>query len=199
MDGVVFGGERLRFEGVKARLDDAGIVYRVNPRLVRGLDYYNNCVFAWTTDKLGAQSAVCGGGRYDGLAEDIGGPSTPGVGFGSGIERIILALRELGVEPPTLEAPRVFIANFGGDTKRAAVRTAFALRDAGIGARMAFARTRRSMKSQMREANKYDVAYVLIFGESELEAGEVTVRAMDGSGQEVVKLAELVAWLQERL
>ncbi|MCB0006909.1 MAG: histidine--tRNA ligase, partial [Anaerolineales bacterium] len=138
-------------------------------------------------------------GRYDGLAEAIGGPSVPGVGFGSGIERIILALREQGVTPPALEAPQVFIAHFGGETKRAAVKLAYQLRDAGIGVRMAFARDKRSMKSQMREANKYDVDFVLILGEDEVTEGVASVRFMKESGQETVALADLAGWLEERL
>ncbi|MCA9983631.1 MAG: histidine--tRNA ligase [Anaerolineales bacterium] len=187
------------FATLRQLLDDINTPYSINFRLVRGIDYYTKTVFEVWAEGIGAQAAVCGGGRYDGLAEAIGGPSVPGVGFGSGIERIILALREQGVTPPALEAPQVFIAHFGGETKRAAVKLAYQLRDAGIGVRMAFARDKRSMKSQMREANKYDVDFVLILGEDEVTEGVASVRFMKESGQETVALADLVGWLEERL
>ncbi|MCB0012789.1 MAG: histidine--tRNA ligase, partial [Anaerolineales bacterium] len=187
------------FATLRQLLDDINTPYSINFRLVRGIDYYTKTVFEVWAEGIGAQAAVCGGGRYDGLAEAIGGPSVPGVGFGSGIERIILALREQGVTPPALEAPQVFIAHFGGETKRAAVKLAYQLRDAGIGVRMAFARDKRSMKSQMREANKYDVDFVLILGEDEVTEGVASVRFMKESGQETVALADLAGWLEERL
>ena len=187
------------FATLRQLLDDINTPYSINFRLVRGIDYYTKTVFEVWADGIGAQAAVCGGGRYDGLAEAIGGPSVPGVGFGSGIERIILALREQGVTPPALEAPQVFIAHFGGETKRAAVKLAYQLRDASIGVRMAFARDRRSLKSQMREANKHDVTFVLILGEEEVAEGVASVRFMKAPGQETVALASLVDWLRARL
>jgi len=146
---------------------------------------------------IGAQAAVCGGGRYDGLAEDIGGPSTPGVGFGSGIERIVLGMQEAGIAPPAPAQPTVLVAHFGGATKEAAVQLTFQLRAAGIGARLAFSRDKRSMKSQMREANKHDIQTVLIVGEAELEQGAVMVRPLDGGEQTLVKLTDVVAYLKK--
>ena len=146
---------------------------------------------------FGAQSALCGGGRYDGLAEDIGGPPTPGVGFGSGIERIVLGMREQGVELPENAPPPVLVAHFGGTTKVAATRMAFRLRAAGIGARLAFARHGRSMKSQMREADRHGARYVLIMGEDELALGVVAVRPLvEGEEQASIPLDEVVGWLQ---
>lgn len=173
--------------------------YSINYRLVRGMDYYTKTVFEVWAEGIGAQAAVCGGGRYDGLAEILGGPPTPGVGFGSGIERIILGLKAAGVQAPPLPAPPVFIAHFGGRTKAEAVSTAFGLRDAGIGARIAFAWNRRSLKSQMREAGRHDAPFVVIIGESELDAGAVTLRDMINGQQESVKLDELKTWLTKHL
>ena len=184
------------FADLRTLLDALDQSYTINFRLVRGIDYYTKTVFEVWAEGIGAQSAVCGGGRYDGLAEAIGGSSTPGVGFGSGIERIILGLQEAGIEAPEQAKPPILIAHFGGQTKEAAVQLAFQLRDAGIGTRLAFARTRRSLKSQMREANKFDVQAVLIVGESELAGGKVAVRPLGEGEQTLVPLNEISGWLR---
>jgi histidyl-tRNA synthetase len=173
--------------------------YTINFRLVRGMDYYTKTVFEVWAEGIGAQAALFGGGRYDGLAEAIGGPPTPGVGFGCGIERIILALKERGIEPPAAEQPALLVAHFGGATKEAAVQLVSRLRDAGLGGRLAFARERRSLKSQMREGGKQGVRFVLIVGESELEAGQVAVRPMTGGEQTLVSMADVVHWLRAAL
>jgi len=186
---------REHFSDVRGLLDALDQSYTINFRLVRGIDYYTKTVFEVWQEGIGAQAALCGGGRYDGLAEDIGGPATPGVGFGSGIERIVLGMKEQGVEPPAVAPLPVFIAHFGGTTKTAAVELAFRLRAAGIGARLAFARRGRSMKSQMREADRHSARYVLIVGESELADGAVTVRPLAGGEQTRVALGEVVGWL----
>jgi histidyl-tRNA synthetase len=180
-------------------LDALDKPYTINFRLVRGLDYYTKTVFEVWAEGIGAQAAICGGGRYDGLAETLGGPPTPGVGFGSGIERIILGLKQAGVQPAPLPEPEVFVAHFGGRTKLQAVATVFDLRAAGIGARIAFAWKDRSLKSQMREADRYQVPFVVIIGESELDAGQVTVRDMVAGEQTLVLLTELEAWLKNHL
>ncbi|MCA9942009.1 MAG: histidine--tRNA ligase [Anaerolineales bacterium] len=180
------------FADLRSLLDALDQSYSINFRLVRGIDYYTKTVFEVWAEGIGAQAALFGGGRYDGLAEDIGGPATPGVGFGSGIERIVLAMQEAGLEPPVPGQPTVLVAHFGGKTKEAAVQLAFKLREAGIGARLAFARQRRSMKSQMREANKHNIQTVLILGDSELEQESVMVRPLDGGEQTLVKLADVV-------
>lgn len=187
------------FADLRGLLDALNQQYEINFRLVRGIDYYTKTVFEVWDQRIGAQSALCGGGRYDGLAEAIGGPSTPGVGFGLGLERAVLALQEEGIEPPTTPEPAVFIAHFGDETKTKAVELTYQLREAGIGTRLAFARDKRSMKSQMREANKYDTKYVLILGGSELENGVATVRPMDERPQTEVPFSELIPWLKENL
>ncbi len=169
--------------------------YTINFRLVRGIDYYTKTVFEVWAEGIGAQAAVCGGGRYDGLAEAIGGPSTPGVGFGSGIERIILGLQEQGIEAPETPQPTVLVAHFGGETKKTAVTLTYQLRAAGIGTRLAFARDKRSLKSQMREANRWGVCTVLILGEDEVAAGMVTVRPLDGGDQTQIPLSDVVTKL----
>jgi histidyl-tRNA synthetase len=187
------------FAELRRLLDVLDQSYTINFRLVRGIDYYTKTVFEVWAEGIGAQAALFGGGRYDGLAEAIGGPPTPGVGFGSGIERIILALKERGIEPPEAEQPALLVAHFGGATKEAAVQLVTNLRAAGLGARLAFARERRSLKSQMREAGKQGVRFVLIVGESELEAGQVAVRPMTGGEQSLVPMADVAQWLQAAL
>ena len=185
------------FDDVRSLLDALDQSYSVNFRLVRGIDYYTKTVFEVWAEGIGAQAAVFSGGRYDGLAEDIGGPPTPGVGFGCGIERVILGMKEQGIEPRAPAPAPVLVAHFGGQTRVAAVQLVFRLRQAGIAARLAFARQRRSLKSQMREANKHDARFVLIVGESELADGMVAVRPLDEGEQSLVPLANIVNWLQQ--
>ncbi len=177
---------------LRALLDHLGQSYTINFRLVRGIDYYTKTVFEVWAAGIGAQAAVCGGGRYDGLAEAIGGPPTPGVGFGSGIERIILGLQEQGISAPPPPQPTVLVAHFGGQTKATAVALTYQLRAAGIGTRLAFARDKRSLKSQMREANRFNVQTVLILGEEEVAAGLVTVRPLTGGDQTQIPLSDVI-------
>jgi histidyl-tRNA synthetase len=172
--------------------------YTINFRLVRGIDYYTKTVFEVWAEGIGAQAAVCGGGRYDGLAEAIGGPSTPGVGFGSGIERIILGLKEQGIEPPESQQPKVLVAHFGGVTKEKAVSLTYQLRDQGIATRLAFARDKRSMKSQMREANRMGAHTVLIIGESEVDENLVAVRPLDGGEQVRMPVTDVIQYLKNK-
>jgi histidyl-tRNA synthetase len=179
-------------------LDALDQSYTINFRLVRGIDYYTKTVFEVWAEGIGAQAAVCGGGRYDGLAEAIGGPSTPGVGFGSGIERIILGLKEQGIEPPEAQQPKVLVTHFGGVTKETAVSLTYQLRDQGIGTRLAFARGKRSMKSQMREANRMDAHTVLIIGEAEVAENVIAVRPLDGGEQVQMPLADVIDYLKNK-
>ncbi len=173
------------FNDLRAMLEKLGTPYKINFRLVRGIDYYTKTVFEVWDSRIGAQGSLCGGGRYDGLAEAIGGSSTPGVGFGLGIERAVLGMKAEEITPPSPPEPTIFVAHFGGDTKLAAVDITYQLRSAGIGTRLAFARDRRSMKSQMREANKYPISYAIIVGDGELAEGKVTIRPMfEGSGDQ---------------
>ncbi|MFL7839971.1 MAG: histidine--tRNA ligase [Candidatus Promineifilaceae bacterium] len=187
---------QAHFDDLRAMLDALGQSYTVNFRLVRGIDYYTKTVFEVWAEGIGAQAALCGGGRYDGLSEAIGGPPTPGVGFGSGIERIVLGLQEMGIEPPEDEQATILIAHFGGATKETAVQLTYRLREANIAARLAFARGKRSMKSQMREANRNGAKFVLVIGESEVADDTVTVRPLEGGEQVTIPSAEIVEWLQ---
>jgi histidyl-tRNA synthetase len=174
-----------------------GRTYTINHRLVRGLDYYQKTVFEVWSQDIGAQAAVFGGGRYDGLAELLGGPPTPGIGFGSGIERLILAMQAQEIEVPPLPKPRVLVATLGDEAKRVGVKLLSDMRMADVGAVIAFGE--RSLRSQLREASKQEVRYVVMIGQDELRDQVVTVRDMSTRDQHTVPPDELVAWLTERL
>lgn len=189
---------RSHFETLLRYLDQAAMAYTVNTRLVRGFDYYTKTVFEVWAEGIGAQAAVCGGGRYDGLIELLGGPPTPGIGFGSGVERLIATLREQGVQPPALPRPTVQVVLVGKDElrqqlKEAGLALVRELRQAGVGALFSFGEG--SLKSQLRAANKAGVIYAVIVGEGELTSGQWTLRSMADSSQQTIPRADLVAWL----
>ncbi len=185
------------FARLCAYLDELDRPYQVDYRIVRGLDYYTKTVFEIKADGLGAQDTIVGGGRYDGLIEELGGRPTPGTGFGCGIERIVLAMQQIGLDVPEDARPEVMIAYLGEPTKLAAIRLVEELRDAGISALLAFGD--RSLKSQIKSADKAEVPYTIILGEEELEAGKAAVREMSRGQQIEVPLGQLISWLQERL
>jgi histidyl-tRNA synthetase len=184
------------FATLREYLDVVGRRYTVNHRLVRGLDYYTKTVFEVWAAGIGAQAAVCGGGRYDGLAEVLGGPPTPGVGVAVGLERIILVMKSLGVAAPALPRPPVFVAHLGAEARREALRLADELRQEGVAAWLAFGN--RGLRSQLREADKREARFVVILGEDELARGVVTVKDM-GGGQTEVGREGVVSWVKMRV
>ena len=165
------------FEELRELLDVAGIGYRLNPRLVRGLDYYNRTVFEWVTDALGSQGAVCSGGRYDGLVEKLGGRPTPAVGWAMGIERFVALFEACGGKPPDVGAD-VYLVAVGEGTLQRAVRLAEQLRDAVAGIRVELNLGGGSFKSQMKRADSSNAEYALILGERELSEGRVGLKPM---------------------
>lgn len=182
------------FAQVRARLEEREIAYEIDPRLVRGLDYYTRTAFEFISPSLGpTQSTLCGGGRYDGLAEVLGGPHTPGVGFGLGLERALIAMEKEGRDLPEASEPRVFVVALGEAAAAEGRRLVGSLREAGIGAE--YALEQRSMKNQLKQADRAGARYAAILGEEELAAGEVTMREMRSGEQERVKLSEMAAWL----
>lgn len=182
---------------LRGYLDALGMPHTVNFRLVRGLDYYTKTVFEIWAEHIGAQAAVCGGGRYDGLVEELGGPHTPGIGFGMGIERVILSLKEQGIEPPQLPGPRVHVSALGAAARVSAAQLVNDLRAADIGALLAFGA--RSLRSQLKAADRAGVAYTLILGEDELAQGVVVARDMLAGEQATVGAEEIIPWLKARL
>lgn len=188
---------RVHFEGLKARLDAAGIPYVINPKLVRGLDYYGKTVFEWVTDKLGAQGTVCAGGRYDGLVEQMGGKPTAGVGFAMGIERLVLLLETLDKVPAELARQvDVYFCAFGEAAELAALTLAERLRDQLPGLRLLVNAGAGSFKSQLKKADKSGALYALVLGEDELSQRIVGLKPLRDNGEQ-----ESIGWdaLGERL
>lgn len=188
---------RTHFEGLKARLDAVGIAYEINPKLVRGLDYYGRTVFEWVTDKLGAQGTVCAGGRYDGLVGQFGGKPTPGVGFAMGVERLVLLLETLELVPASLcREPHAYICAFGEAAELSALALAERLRDALPGLRLLVNAGGGSFKSQFKKADKSGARFALILGENELASRMIGFKPLRDDSEQ-----QNIAWdaLPERL
>ena len=173
-----------KFNMLKSALDAMGIEYVVDSSIVRGLDYYTGTVFEFIAEGIGAQSTVCGGGRYDGLVESLGGPALSGIGFGMGITRIILAMREQGLDKIDVPTPKLYIAALGERAQIKALEITERLRREGKYAECDI--VTRSLKSQMKYANKIGAEYTLIIGDSEIDAGRAQLKNMaDGTQTEV--------------
>jgi len=163
------------FETLQGMLRDAGVAYEINPRLVRGLDYYNFTVFEWVTERLGAQGTVCAGGRYDGLIEQIGGKPAPACGFAMGVERLLALLEDNKFQPP-FRAPAAYILHMGEPAGRLALQMAEKLRDSRLDIILHCGGG--SFKSQMKKADASGARYALIIGDDEVAAGEVSVKPL---------------------
>ncbi len=192
---------QAHFDGVRALLDAVGLAYRINPRLVRGLDYYNLTVFEWVTDKLGAQGTICAGGRYDGLVEQLGGKATPAVGFGMGLERLLLLLETLDLQAPA-PAPDVYAVVPDPAELPRILPSLEALRAAGVAVQMHAGGG--SFKSQFKKADASGARFALVFGADELARGEVGLKPLrlsqDGSAEQATRsLADVAAWATELL
>lgn len=164
----------VHYESVQAGLRAAGVAFRLNPQLVRGLDYYNRTVFEWTTDRLGAQATVCAGGRYDGLIEQIGGKSAPACGYAMGVERVLALLEQSAAEAPAV--PDVYVLRQGIHAEPYAERVAESLRDAGLSVLLHCGGG--SFKSQMRRADASGSRYAIVIGDDEAVSGTVTVKPL---------------------
>jgi len=187
------GEESLaHFNAVRAILDAAGLAYSINTRLVRGMDYYNLTVFEWVTDALGSQGTVCGGGRYDGLFEQLGGKPTPAVGFGLGIERLLLLIDALELPVPSA-APDAYAILPDGVALPQAFVALETLRAAGVAVQMHAGGG--SFKSQFKKADASGARFALVFGADELARGEVSVKPLRGDGEQVSQpLADVASW-----
>ncbi|NLU23172.1 MAG: histidine--tRNA ligase, partial [Clostridiales bacterium] len=183
------------FNDVQRYLAAAGVKYEVDTRIVRGLDYYTRTVFEVISTDLGAQSTVCGGGRYDHLIDTVGGPATPGVGFGMGIERLLLTLEQNNCYLPGTKIPDLFFATLGEAAQVTAFKFLLPLRQAGVTALMD--QMGRSLKAQLKYANKLGARYVAILGESELAEKKVQLKQMSDGREWVLPLEDLVARISE--
>jgi histidyl-tRNA synthetase len=181
------------FAGLRRVLDALGVNYRVDPHIVRGLDYYTKTVFEIIAPDIGAQSTICGGGRYDGLIEEVGGPSTPGIGFGMGVERVLMALAKEGCYLPSPLRMDAYVVALGDDARTAALKLLYELRRAGVKADIDY--MARSMKSQMKQAGKSGARYAVIIGGDELARGVATVRDLQAATQEELALADVATRL----
>jgi histidyl-tRNA synthetase len=182
---------REHFDTVKALLDDLGITYQLDPLLVRGLDYYTRTAFEFQPAVEGSQSAMGGGGRYDGLVEQLGGKPTPAIGFGTGLERLIINLKRQELEPPPAQKLDVFIAVADRAAQGRAMTVARTLREAGLGVLVGAGG--RSLKAQMRQANAFNVDYALIIGAQELASGTVAFRDLATGLQESLSPEDVIA------
>jgi histidyl-tRNA synthetase len=182
---------RAHWDGLNRILSELGISTTRNPRLVRGLDYYTRTVFEVVHSALGAQSTIVAGGRYDGLMESVGGDPLPAVGFGSGAERVLLAAAASGAPVELPCAQPVYVATIGEAARLPGLKLVAALRAAGVAAETDY--LGRSLKAQMKQANRLHARAVVLLGEDEVRQGAATVRDMETSQQEAVPLAEVVA------
>ncbi|MBQ8187820.1 MAG: histidine--tRNA ligase [Clostridia bacterium] len=187
---------RAHMDELIAYLEANGIDYVIDPHIVRGLDYYTRTVFEFIAEGIGAQSTVCGGGRYDGLMEELGGPKMAGIGFGMGITRLILAMKQDGIEVPALAVPELYIAAMGQNAAVKASVITSELRSAGINADSDI--MGRSLKAQMKYADKIGAKYVCILGDSEIESGRAVLKEMATSEQTEVELDKIVEFIRSR-
>jgi histidyl-tRNA synthetase len=186
---------RTHFENVCQLLESANIAYSINHRLVRGLDYYNRTVFEWVTTKLGAQGTIAAGGRYDNLVERLGGNATPACGFGIGLERVFLLMQEYGVTANN--APDIYLVNVGDLAEKQAFSAAETLRSAGFS--VVLNAGGGSFKSQMKRADRSGARYAAILGDDEAAAGEISLKPLLQSGDQLrCKLSEVAKNIGEK-
>ena len=187
---------QAHMEELESYLEACGIEYVIDPHIVRGLDYYTRTVFEFIAEGIGSQSTVCGGGRYDGLMEELGGPKMAGIGFGMGITRLILAMKQDGIEIPALAVPELYIAAMGKDAAVKAAKIVSDLRADGINADSDI--MGRSLKAQMKYADKIAARFVLILGDSEIGSGRAVIKEMATSEQTEIALDEIAAFLTSK-
>lgn len=186
---------RDAFDELKGNLDAMGIEYTVDPGIVRGLDYYTKTAFEFVTSRIGAQGTVCGGGRYDHLVEEIGGPSTPGVGFGLGKERLLMTMEACGADIPESPGADVFIAVMGEDAKKTGLGLMRELRHKGISVQMDI--MGRNIKNQFKYANRIKASKTIVIGQDEIESGSLVIKDMETSQQRTIPMESIVEELSK--
>jgi len=190
---------REHFAGLCKLLDEAGIAYTVNERLVRGLDYYNRTVFEWVTNSLGAQGTVCAGGRYDGLVAQLGGHATPAVGFAMGLERLVLLVQAVNPDFQPQRAVDVYLISSGEGTQSAAMRLAEKIRDAYPQVKLMTNYGGGNFKKQFARADKWGARVALVLGENEMNAGQVNVKNLQSGDQQTLAQDDVAAFLASML
>ena len=188
---------REHFAQLCALLDAVGVAYEINPKLVRGLDYYNKTVFEWVTTALGAQGTVCGGGRYDGLVEQLGGHATPGVGFAMGLERLVLLVQEVNKDIALPSAVDIYLVFAGEGTTVSAFQLAEKLRSELPHLRVMTHCSGGNFKKQFKRADKSGAKFALVIGESEVQNNQVVVKdLLGGAEQQTIAAADVVTYLK---
>ncbi len=185
------------FNKVQAYLDAADIQYTVNPSIVRGLDYYTNTVFEFISDSIGAQSTVCGGGRYNGLIEELGGNPLPSLGFAIGLERLLMVMEAEGIEIPTPDTDMLYVAALGEKAQLKAFELVREVRETGLGAQ--FDIVGRGLKAQMKYANKIGAKFSLVLGDNEIENGKAILKNMENGEQTEVSISDASVFLENLL
>lgn len=188
---------KKHFETVRSLLDAQGLEYTVNPNIVRGLDYYTRTVFEFVSTSIGAQGTVCGGGRYDGLISELGGNNLPAIGFAAGIERLLLLMENTGVPFPEDGVPEIYLAGMDESSRAQAFKIAMELRASGVSAEVDH--MQRSVKAQLKYADKIGAKFVAVIGESELESGVLNVKKMSDGTTAAVKKEELYTYLAKTI
>jgi histidyl-tRNA synthetase len=178
------------FDDLKTNLDATGILYTVDPGIVRGLDYYTKTAFEFVSNRIGAQGTVCGGGRYDHLIEQIGGPQIPGVGFGLGIERLLLVMEETGIVIPEPKNVDVFVAVMGNRAKAFGLKLMRDFRKEGIKAEMDL--MGRNIKGQFKYSDRLNAKYTIVIGDNELDQNQVSIKNMETSTQKQISLEDII-------
>nr|MQY58630.1 histidine--tRNA ligase [Clostridia bacterium] len=194
IESYLCGDCQTHFQQVKVGLKDIGIRFNLNPRLVRGLDYYTRTVFEFVVPSLGAQGTICGGGRYDNLIEELGGPSTPAAGFSIGIERLLIALNKNRAEIPSVTTPFVYIVTLGETNQAKAYQIAALFRSQGI--RTWLNLLDKSLSSQLKTADKKEIRWVMIVGEREVTENKFVLRDMQTGHQEKIDWADLKQFIK---
>ncbi|HFC92434.1 MAG TPA: histidine--tRNA ligase, partial [Leucothrix mucor] len=190
---------KQHFDGLCTRLDVMGVEYEINPRLVRGIDYYNRTVFEWVTEELGAQGTVCAGGRYDGLVKQLGGRATPACGFGIGLERLLLLMEAQQIQIPAL-APNVYLVLAGEEAQIAGVKLAESLRDSQTNLSLQSNVAAGSFKAQIKRADKSGAKYAFILGGSEVEGNTITIKPLRSSAeQQTIPQDQLNNFIKENI
>lgn len=187
---------KAHFDELKSRLEDLGIDYTIDPNIVRGLDYYTRTVFEFVSENVGTQGTICGGGRYDGLVEAIGGPATPGIGFAMGVERFLMEAEAQGVKFDKPDYVKVYFAGMTDNARAFIAKKCYELRLAGIGCEQDL--MGRSFRAQMKYAGKAGIPYMVVIGDDELASGEVKVKRMEDGTETVVKIDELGSFLSDK-
>lgn len=185
---------QMHFQKVKVGLKDIGIRFNLNPRLVRGLDYYTRTVFEFVAPSLGAQDTICGGGRYDDLVEELGGPSTPAAGFSIGVERLLIALNKNRVDIPSIDTPLIYVLSLGETNQAKAYQIAALFRSQGI--RTWLNLSEKSLSSQLKIADKKEIRWVMIVGDREVKENKFVLRDMQSGNQEKIDWADLKQFIK---